>query len=133
MAPRYAFSKRLRLHHKRDFERVFQSRCRTANRHLVVHAAPNGLEYSRLGLIVSRRHGPAVRRNRLKRLLRQAYRLDRHGLPVGYDFICIPLPGPLATAVEYQHWLGELSAAVAQRLDRRADLPHINKGAHCDA
>lgn len=124
MPPDYRFPKRLRLHHKRDFERVFHSPCRCSNAHLVVHAAPNELPYSRIGLIVSRRHGPAVRRNRLKRLLRQAYRLSRHALPVGYDFVCIPLPGPFATVLDYHRWLGELTEAVAQRLARRADRPH---------
>lgn len=53
---------------------------------------PNGLPYSRLGLSVGRRCGSAVRRVRLKRLLREAFRLESAVLPPGYDIVCIPQP-----------------------------------------
>ena len=46
---------------------------------------------TRLGLAVSRRAGNAVVRNRIKRVLREAFRLDREDLPPGLDVIVIPL------------------------------------------
>lgn len=46
---------------------------------------------TRLGLAVSRRVGGAVERNRIKRILREAFRKERGNLPPGYDLVVIPL------------------------------------------
>lgn len=55
----------------------------------MVYAAPNGLEWSRLGLTVSRKAGKAVRRTRWKRRLRDIFRRNKSHLPVGYDIVVI--------------------------------------------
>ena len=56
-------------------------------------ALPNGLPESRLGLIVGKRHGNAVRRNRIRRLLREAFRIQQDSLAPGLDLTCAPIPG----------------------------------------
>jgi len=48
----------------------------------------------RLGLSVSKEHGRAVRRNKIKRILREAFRLTRPSLPGHYDVILIPQKSP---------------------------------------
>ncbi|MBI4385886.1 MAG: ribonuclease P protein component, partial [Elusimicrobia bacterium] len=48
---------------------------------------------TRLGLSVSRKLGGAVRRNRIRRLLKEAFRLNRHRLEHGYDLVAYPRPG----------------------------------------
>ena len=58
------------------------------------HRAPVERSNVRLGVSVSKDHGGAVRRNKLKRLLREAFRLERHGLPPGVDLVLIPRQRP---------------------------------------
>lgn len=88
--PGQTFPRALRLRRPAEFDRVFQRRKSVADARLVVYAAANALPHPRVGLVVGRRVGNAVRRNRWKRLLREAFRLERPQLPAGYDYILIP-------------------------------------------
>ena len=88
--PDYCFPAKLRVIRTRHFDRVFDARVKAAAGPLIVWAAPNDLEHCRLGLAISRRAGNAVTRNRIRRLVRESFRLLQHGLPRlphGYDVI----------------------------------------------
>lgn len=78
------------LRSSRDFQRVYDRRLSGSDSWLVVYLAPNDLGFSRFGLSVSRKVGPAVVRNRFRRLYREAFRLSRAEVPVGVDIILIP-------------------------------------------
>lgn len=84
--------KALRIRAKGDFDRAYQQGISRRSGPLIMHALPNELPYSRLGMSVSRRVGNAVRRNRIRRLLREAYRLERAKLPAGYDVVITVRP-----------------------------------------
>jgi len=120
----FRFPKHLRLRSSADFERVYNRRCRASNRHLLLFGDVNGLEASRWGVSVSRKLGNAVARARLKRLLREAFRLTRSELPPGIDFVAIPRVGeePLRLA-DLLKTLPALARQIEDRLRRRDGPP----------
>jgi ribonuclease P protein component len=82
-----------RLSRSAEFERVYRQGRSTANRHLVLYAFPNSsTERPRLGLSVSRKVGGAVERNRVKRLLREAFALAEDELSPGQDVVVVARP-----------------------------------------
>ena len=83
----------MRVRRSREFRRVLSRGARGTDHLLTLWLLPNGLDVPRLGLIVGRRQGGAVRRNRLKRLLREAFRLSQRRLLIGYDYVCAPRAG----------------------------------------
>jgi ribonuclease P protein component len=82
-----SFPRRLRMSGGADFMSVYQAKARVSLGPLLFQAAPNELPYPRLGLAISRRAGNAVKRNAIKRRLREAFRLGRHEWPAAYDLV----------------------------------------------
>jgi len=100
----------VRLRSRKAFGRVFGQRLRASDRRLTLYVAPSEQAITRLGIAVSHRLGTAVRRNRIKRLVREAFRRLRHQLPAGTDWVVVPKPGPEPTVPDLERSLGELAA-----------------------
>ena len=114
------FPSRERIRLRRDFDRAYRSGLRCWARHLVIHAAPNGLPHARIGLTVSRKVGGAVVRNRVKRRLREAFRRNKRRVSRGLDLV-VTAKLPLAEQSWEQLERDYLSALrEASRKSRRA-------------
>lgn len=113
---RFGLSKSQRLRKSREFERVYRLKQRAGDEHLLLFGAKNDSGRTRFGVSVSKKHGNAVRRNRLKRLLREAFRLEQHELPEGVDVILIPRKNSGATLHDYRKSLKRSAWKLARRL-----------------
>ncbi len=116
---RYGFRRCQRLRDKRAFGRVFEQGIRKSYGPIAVVGMPNSCGHARLGLAVGRRVGSAPVRNRIKRLIREAFRLQQHDWPVGYDLVVIARPHEPARLADYQRMLFAAVRAVHLGWQRR--------------
>jgi putative membrane protein insertion efficiency factor/ribonuclease P protein component len=101
---RAVFRPHERIKNPEDFRRAFERRRSASDHALIVHGVENGRDHPRLGISVPRRRvRSAVARNRIKRLIREAFRLSKSELPAGVDLVVLPRAIPLsfeATAIK---------------------------------
>ena len=129
--PRLTFGRDQRLRGRNSFKAVLEARARAEGQAIAVHAAPNGLAATRLGISIGRRVGTAAVRNRIKRLVREAYRLSQHDLPreapAPYDLVVVVRPHEPLSLEEYRAALvasvRHLHATWLKRTTRRSTPP----------
>src|SRR6516225_1563025 len=120
-----------RLSRSAEFERVYRQGRSTANRHLVLYTFPNATAgRPRLGLSVSRKVGGAVERNRVKRLLREAFAKVEPELRGGHDLVVVARP-PACELAE-REGLSGMDAALTELIDK-AGLCRPDAGRDDDA
>ena len=107
------FGKELRLLKKVDINRIYRKGLRIGGQLIRLIIMKNELEYSRLGISIPRKLCNAVKRNRWKRLLREAFRLNRDKIRSGYDIIAIPLTEP--NGIKMQNVESELVKLISLR------------------
>lgn len=83
----FSFSKKQRLLSNSQFKSVLACRAGSHDSLLTVFAAPNDCQYARLGVSVGKSCGNSVVRNRVKRLLREAFRQGRDRIPSRFDYV----------------------------------------------
>jgi ribonuclease P protein component len=138
MATRFSFPRTKRIRKRAEFLRIQESPVRVSTRHLLfllargasagVGDAVGGADRlgcaepggARLGVVASRKVGPAVARNRAKRLVREAFRLHPEVFPAGLDVVVIVRPG--TDRVRLADIEGELIGAKAVLAKRARQL-----------
>ena len=113
-------SRRLRL--PREFAAVYEAKTRELRGPLTVYALPNALGHPRLGMSVGRKVGTAVRRNRIRRLVRESFRLLQHDFPQGYDLVVVVRPHEPLILAEYQKLLMATLVRLHATWQRRGKL-----------
>ena len=86
---KFALPKSTRLGSNRDFQKVYQDGRSLAGRYLVLYWRKNETDQVMVGFAAGKKLGSAVIRNRLKRIMREAWRLHPEKRPAGYDLILV--------------------------------------------
>ena len=111
--PRHTYPPSHRIGGVKAFRLVFDEGKQARRGPLVLYYKPNGLGHPRLGLTVPRRVGNATKRVRVKRMLREAYRLGRHEFPP-FDLVFVVRPHRPMGLEAYREIVGKLVTKAAR-------------------
>jgi ribonuclease P protein component len=89
----YNFGKEERIRRQADFLRISRDGAKYQTGHFRLCMCPNSLPHRRLGITVGKHVGPAVKRNRVKRLIREFFRLNKAKLPASTDIVIVAKEG----------------------------------------
>jgi ribonuclease P protein component len=116
-----SFPKKKRLASNRQFKAALDHGRRVSSRLLILYMAPNRCGYPRLGVSVGKSSGNAVVRNRLKRLLREAFRQSQDRIPQEFDYVLMISP-PLSRRLKHPQGGAKALAALTFRLVQESFL-----------
>jgi ribonuclease P protein component len=107
------FPKLSRLRKSWEYQHVWKMGCKLHTPHFILLLANNSLNVSRLGLTVSRKVGNAVVRNRVKRQLREFFRLSKKRFSTAVDVSIVAKSGAAELAT------GEIFAELNNALEAK--------------
>lgn len=107
----YRAGRQRRLCHRNDISRVFDYGARRSDSVMTLLGAPRERGAgSRAAAVVTKRHGSAIKRNRIKRLCREAFRMVREELPEDIDYVVMPRAGAELTLAKLENSIRALAA-----------------------
>ena len=87
---RLVFHRDCRLTRTADYDAVYREGRRRSSREFTIFIRPNGINISRFGWSIKKALGTAVRRNRIRRRLREIVRLHQKEIAPGWDIVIHP-------------------------------------------
>ena len=111
------FPRKLRIRKRSEYVRIQQGARGRKTPHFILLSSPPKTTHTRLGVTVSRRVGNAVERNRVKRRVREFFRLHRNKLQPAADLVVIARTG--AQELSFQDVAKELAVALGIDADDR--------------
>lgn len=109
------FGRDERIRKRQDYLRIYQQGVRSYSAHFTIISCLNQAGVRRFGMTVSKKAGNAVQRNRIKRLLREFFRLNKTRLPAAQDIVIIAKKGILP--LMYRDVCTELGSRLIQKTD----------------
>jgi ribonuclease P protein component len=128
-----SFGPRWRVRGRTRFAEIHAAKVRRESGPLLIYALANELDHLRIGLSVGRRIGNAVRRNLVKRRLREAFRLHREDWATGYDLLVVVRPHEPLSPDEYARHLGEAITRLDKAWRKRTSTPRPDDPVSPDA
>jgi ribonuclease P protein component len=110
-----SFGKHERICKRSDYLTIYEQGVRSYSKHFTIIACRNQEGNSRLGITVTKKVGSAVQRNRIKRLLREFFRLNKSRLLSSQDIVIIAKKD--AYALTYQDVCRELETLLTKKSD----------------
>ena len=111
----HTFGQKERIRKRQDYQRIYDQGVRRHSRRFTIILCPNPTGVRRMGMTVSKKVGNAVQRNRVKRLLREFFRLNKSRLPDSQDIVIIAKKGILP--LTYHDVYAELESRLIDRAD----------------
>jgi len=94
--PPFTLKRHERIRKRSQYVTIYQQGVTRESRHFKITVLPNTVQWSRIGITVSRKIGSAVQRNLVKRRLREYFRLHKAVLPRSHDIVFTAKPGAAA-------------------------------------
>ncbi|MCK5113243.1 MAG: ribonuclease P protein component [Phycisphaerae bacterium] len=108
------YGKNLRISNRGELTQLFRRGVRVGDNRILLIGLPTETP-TRGAVAISVRHGGAVKRNRLKRVIREAFRLERANLPENFDFVISPRVGVDCDLAQLRQSLAKLAPRVAEK------------------
>lgn len=110
-----SFGKDERIRKRKDYLKVYQNGVRVDSKNFIIISCRNRSGVKRLGLTASKKVGNSVKRNRIKRILREFFRLNKERFPVSQDTVIIVKKN--IPSLKYQDVCRELGSLLIQKTD----------------